>query len=125
MSVAPSGMQDVRQVDFAAPSGLNVVVIGKDNETGLEFQNAVTPNIIIRMMAVIASGLQYDISIVRDGKVVRTVQSPFVDPALPGPVWTPFPWELIAGQFQIQAAQTKGAAAALTLYVVYDHPLGQ
>ena len=125
MSVAPSGMQDIRQIDFAAPSGLNVVVIGKDNETGLEFQNAVTPNLIIRMAATVASSVQYDVSIVRDGKVVRTVQSPFLSPTLPGPVWTPFPWELLAGQFQIQAAQTKGTAAALTLYVVYDHPLGQ
>ena len=122
---AISGIQDTRQVDFSTPSGLNVAVIGKDNESGLTFFNALSPNTIIRMVADFASTVDYEIDLVRDGKVTRTIQGFSLDKSLPGPIWVPFPYIVAPGQFQIQMRQTKGTAAALTLYVVYDHPLGQ
>ena len=122
---AISGIQDTRRVDFSAPSGLNVAVLGKDNESGLTFFNAVSPNTIIRMVAEYASTTDYEIDLVRDGKVTRTIQGFSLNPTAPGPIWVPFPYLVAPGQFQIQMRQLKGAAAALTLYVVYDHPLGQ
>lgn len=122
---AISGIQDTRQVDFAAPSGLNVAVIGKDNESGLMFFNALSENLIIRMVADMASTVAYEIDLVRDGKVTRTIQNFSLNPLAPGPTWVPFPYIVAPGQFQIQARQTKGAPAALKLFVVYDHPLGQ
>lgn len=125
MSVQASGVQDTRQIDFAAPSALGAAVMGKDDETGLMFFNAVTPNTIIRMTATYPDTDDYEINLVRDGKVTRTIQGGFLDPKLPGPIWTPFPYLVAPGQFQIQMRQKKGTPAALTLYVVYDHPLGE
>lgn len=123
--MSASGIADTRQIDFAAPSGLNVAVIGKDSETGLQFFNAVSPNIMLRIVADYASTTDYEIDLVRDGKVTRMIPGRLLSSSLPGPIWYPFPYTVASGQFQIQARQTKGTAAALTIYITYDHPLGQ
>lgn len=125
MSVQGSGIADTRKITFAAPSGLDVAVIGKDTESGLSFFNAVSPNIILRMVASYASTVDYEIDLVRDGKTTRMIEGNMLSPTLPGPIWYPFPYLVNPGIFQIQARQTKGTPAALTLSVIYDHPLGQ
>ena len=122
---AVSGIQDTRQVDFSTPSALNVAVFGKDNETGLDFFNAVSANTMIRIVANIGSAVAYEIDLVRDGKVTRTIPGEFLSPTLPGPIWPPFPYLVNPGQFQIQIRQTKGTLAALSAFIVFDHPLGQ
>ena len=123
--MSASGIQDVRQVDFSQPTALNVAVFGKDNETGLDFFNAVSANMMIRIIADIGSAVGYEIDLVKDGKVTRTIPGQFLSPTLPGPVWPPFPYVVAPGQFQVQIRQTKGALAALTAFIVFDHPLGQ
>ena len=66
--MSASGIQDTRQVDFSTPSALNVAVFGKDNETGLDFFNAVSANTMIRIVANIGSAVAYEIDLVRDGR---------------------------------------------------------
>ena len=120
-----SGIADTRKIEFAQPTALNTAVIGKDQESGLSFFNAVSGNIMLRMVADYADGLDYEIDLVRDGKTTRMIEGSMLSSKLPGPIWYPFPYIVNPGIFQIQARQTKGALTALTVSIIYDHPLGQ
>lgn len=122
-----STVQDTRQINFSAPTAINTPVLGKDAESGLEFFNALSLNAIIRMIYNAAASTGWEIDIIRDGKVIRTIPSDLTSATLPGPIWAGFPLGINPGLFQVQIRQTTGTLStnATIAYMVMDHPLGQ
>ena len=121
--MSSTGNAETRTINFAAPSALNVGVIGTDSETNLAFTTLVGDNAILNMTCEPDSGDEYIIDVLRDGKPVKNVRTNTLSPTRPGPIFFPFPWIAAPGVIQFQATQTKGTKAALQLDIIYDHPL--
>ncbi len=125
--MSANGTADTRVIDFDAPTAINTPVLGVEQDTKLDFLQAVSPNVVIRAIEdqPQSAAPQYEYDFLRDGKVVRTVPGSLMKAELPGPVWAPFPLTLAAGNFQIQMRQISGTLAGRKITIIFDHPLGQ
>lgn len=123
----PMGAEEVRIIDFAAPSALNTDVIGVDGQTGESFFNLATINSIIRAIEDNAQDQteKYTYRIERDGYLIRSIYSDLVKAESPGPVFPGFPLNLSPGQYQVRMQQTVtgDGLAARKLSLVFQKSL--
>lgn len=118
--------QEVRTINFAAPSGLNVEVLGTDSQTGQGFMLLGSPNALLRAIANLsATGVTGFLILKRDGKEVRRWPTTLLSSAQQGPIFPGFPLPIRAGQVQWYFEQTAGTAAAQTVDLVFNNSLIQ
>jgi len=123
----PSGAEESRVLEFAAPGALDTPVLGTDSKTGQGFFNLGTINAIQREIEDLAQGdtRLYEYRIERDGYLIRSFYSEEVKRELQGPVWPGFPLNLSPGQYQIRMLQTAtgGGLAARDLTIIWAKSL--
>ena len=123
----PSGAEETRVIEFAAPASLNTAVLGTDSKTGLGFFTLGTINSIIRALEDLAQGdtRTYEYLLERDGYLIRSFYSESVKREIQGPIWPGFPLNLSPGQYQIRMQQltTGGGLAARELAIIYQKSL--
>ena len=120
----PQGMPEVRNITFAAPSGLNIAVRGADAETGETYFRLGTINAIIRAIAdlAVADAVDYKFEITRDSYVVYRMYSRQLARDLQ---YVPemFPLNLRSGDYQIYMTQTSGNVTGRTLTLTFQSRL--
>lgn len=118
--------QEVRTINFAAPSGLNLEVLGTDSQTGQGFTLIGSPNAIIRAIVnKSATNVVGFLILKRDGKEVRRWRTTILDSDQQGPIFPGFPLPIRPGQVQFYFEQTAGTAAAQSVDIVFNQSLIQ
>ncbi len=123
----PLGAEEVRVIEFAAPSALSTDVVGTDSQTGESFFNLATVNSIIRGIEdqLQTATPKYEYRIERDGYLIRILYSDLIKPEIQGPIFPSFPLNLSSGQYQIRMQQkvTGTGLAARNLSLVFQKSL--
>ena len=126
MSARRIPAQEVRTINFAAPSGLNTEVLGTDSQTGQGFTLIGSPNALLRAIANLsATDVVGFLILKRDGKEVRRWRTTLLNATQQGPVFPGFPLPLRPGQVQFYFEQTAGTAAAQSVDLVFNQSLIQ
>jgi len=123
----PMGAEEVRIIEFSAPTALATDVLGIDSQTGESFFNLATINSIIRVIEdqTQSATPKYTYRIERDGYLIRSLYSDLAKSESPGPVYPGFPLNLAPGQYQIRMQQTVTGTglSARNLSIVFQKSL--
>ena len=125
MSSEQMGFPEQRQLNFGAPSAVNVEVLGTDNLTAQGFTLVGEPgNIITRIFGdAPTAASKYQLIMKRDGKEVRRWSSDLLKSTLQGPVWQGFPLAVRGGQIQFYLTQDNGTPEAHTVFIMWANSL--
>jgi len=121
----PEGAQSPRQFNFAAPSAINVEVVGQDQVTKENVFQVNQPNAILSAIVDLPQATQnvkYEFFVRRQRQDVHTIPDDAVkyDLQYVSPI---FPLNLAPGSYQLIMVQTVGSVAARKLTLILQLPL--